>query len=100
MKELIIRVRDLLLKQGCKAGFVDSRFVCQFLDDKGNRCAIGHLLTEEQCKYLQGPCNDSWDKFFPEEQRDILDRLRRIHDFEEPSNWRAAFERLLNETGQ
>ena len=84
------------MQQGCKSG-VDGH--CEYLSANGNRCPVGHVMTEEEVQVLSNVGNvrvqDLWEEGeLPERlvpHLKLLEHLQGAHDFAESSDFRADF---------
>jgi len=97
-------VKAHLLEQNVKAGVQDmetGEFSCRYLDDDGNRCAIGCILDPEidyaeleNLTIHNGYVQDAIDpKFgFKGGRRDVgfLSELQNLHDMKMPKQWEGS----------
>jgi len=113
--QLITKCRDALVKQGQKSFASDGLMAIRYIDSRGRRCAIGHLLTRydpaiegctvadlESAVMLPGTVERKLadilqESGIDEDQWPLLERLQEIHDTVSVQLWPDAFASLLEE---
>lgn len=72
--------------------------ICAYLDDNGNRCIVGHMLTEEQCKEAdknefaaRDVCDNIALTYLYRKQRAILADLEEAYDQQLYGGTRQAY---------
>ena len=109
--ETVRFVRDALLKQGQKSineerSREDGETLCMYRGDNGCKCAIGHLIPDENYKpsLENKPYNDSrvleaagLPASLTNAQRRLYSSMQDIHDSRPVDVWPAAFAALERE---
>jgi hypothetical protein len=80
-------VEFVVMHVATQATFSFDGVACQYLDDQGNRCAIGAMLTDDQCREaddgvygLRTICMKGWNGW-SEDDRIFLSCVQGAHDY-------------------
>ena len=101
--QVIDRVESILLTQGCRALKDSSTHICAYRGKNGTKCAIGHLIPDENYKAdMEGESAVTLLAKYPlvlgrkptDGMVTILTRCQGIHDNYYPKNWRENFRQL------
>lgn len=112
--EILDFVASKLIEQNAKSELKDyygdedsdvAEQICAYRGDSGTKCAIGHLLTDEEyTPEMEGSTIHGalLGRFLRNDSAmlDFLEELQNIHDVWSPSEWRTKFDALRIKYGE
>jgi len=95
--EIIAFVREKLLAQNVRS-VSDDDDMCMYRGPKGRKCAIGHLISDDEYDEKMESSSVNWYHFrrfeISPDRRALLAQLQDIHDTHSPENWAEYFAEL------
>lgn len=98
LQEIFDFVSNHLLTQNerCVNENIAETFSCNYKSEKGLKCAVGCLMSDEEYDVKlegYGVKDDKFDKFnISEDRKDLLSTLQIIHDTTIPDSWKTELE--------
>lgn len=94
--EIIAFVREKLLTQNMQSvKYSGARAKCLYRGPNGLKCAVGHLIADDEYGAFMEACTinaSCFDKFeISHDRRRLLTRLQDIHDSRDPGHWIKDF---------